>query len=183
MKNLENHPNWIGNVVNYSWKPRTSAFHDLINSQGKLITVMLFGKVVGSRVGIYGDFNELYHQSLLSPGIRNLTWKISAPSGYVDAFYTQFLSLQKIESALDQELEPSQRSAKSANEIELKRKIAKKVDTTQPVVPVDKTFDFWKKYCKLIYGKGSTILFEFVARRGCGLFQTAHSLRGLGSIF
>jgi hypothetical protein len=143
---LENHPNWIGKVEGYIWKSRTSAFHDLVNSQGKVLTVLFFGRITGSRVGLYGDFNDIYHQSLLSPGIRNLTWKIGPPNGYADAFLRQYTSLRLIEDPLDKDMEPSQRAARTANDIEMKRKIAKKVDSTTPMAPVDTIYDFWKKY-------------------------------------
>jgi hypothetical protein len=139
------HNNWVGNVKAYNWKPRTSAFFDLVNAQGTVITVLLFGKVTTARVGTYGDFNEIYHQSLIQPGIRNLVWKLGPPPGFADAFYKQYESLQKIENALDSELQPNQRSAKTASDIELKRKIAKKVDSTTPIVPHDEDKDFWKK--------------------------------------
>jgi hypothetical protein len=143
---LEKHPNWVGNVTDYAWKPRTSAFLDLMNSQGKLLTVVLFGKVLSARVGIYGDYNEIYHQSLLSPGIRNLVWKLGPPAGYADQFFTQFSAIQKIENALDKDMESSQRSAKAASDLELKRKLLKKVDNGSPVTPVDTDGrDFWKK--------------------------------------
>jgi hypothetical protein len=109
------------------------------------MTVWLFGKISEARVGVYGDFNEIYHRSLLEPGIRNLIWKLGPPNGFSDQFHKQSEALEKIENLLDAHMEPSQRAAKFTAQIELKRKIAKKIDSTTAIIPPDEEKDFWKK--------------------------------------
>jgi hypothetical protein len=74
---------------------------------------------------------------------------LGPPPAYADSFFNQFHGLQKIENLLDKDLEPSQKAAKAASDIELKRKIAKKVDSTNPIIPIDSERDFWKKYLVL----------------------------------
>jgi hypothetical protein len=149
--NLLTHNNWVGIVRNYAWRPKTSNAYELCNSLGKPLTVLIFGKVTNSRAGRYGDFTEVYHQSLISPGIRNLVWKLGPPEGYADDFYKQFNSIHEIEDNLDATLDFPQRAGKSASDIELKRKIAKKLDSTTAIIPDDDgEQDYWKKYLTFI---------------------------------
>jgi hypothetical protein len=150
MQNLLDHSNWVGKVEGYAWKTKTSTALELLAPQGKPLTILLFGKVSDARLGRYGDYNTFYHDSIITPGIRNLVWKLSPPAGFPDEFFKQYEKLQSLEQALDDMLEKSQRAAKNASEIELKRKIARKKDSPVGIIPEDSEHDFWKKHLNLI---------------------------------
>ena len=129
------------NLKNVKWVPQQSGkVMELQNENGSAAQVILFGRINRSLVGIYGDFNPLYHKNLLEGGNRWLTLKLIPVDGMVDEFVKQVDALLKIENTINPKFEESAqkfRAVKGPQEIQISRKLIAPVKGPNSFAPDD----------------------------------------------
>ena len=126
------HPKYVSNIPGpFRWETLLSASQkSLCNNERKTINMLIAGKVNDAKCGLYGDFSDRYHTSLVKGGIRNYSFRLSAMEGRIDKFVQMTEKLGEMSHSVAENFEQragtDQLVVKNSSQIELKRKIAQK---------------------------------------------------------
>ncbi len=134
-------PSYFSNIKQFKWAKLMGSTMQVTNLVGKPITATVTGRITKAQMGIYGDLNPKYANSLVDDGIRNLTLQLVPLPDFVDKFLeavTIITDIQnKISEAFEIEAQTKHRCVKGPALIEFRRKIAVKMTSKDGLIPDD----------------------------------------------
>ncbi|KAJ2992530.1 hypothetical protein HDV02_003000 [Globomyces sp. JEL0801] len=134
---LMSNARYLPNVKQFKWSEE--AFIRYVNDQnGKGLSFTMFGRLTNCKCSVYGDLNEVYHDSLTEKGIKSFVFSLKPSRDYGDEFSKCVAKITEIEDAVDPTFKVSGfRSVISPMELRFKRKIAIKATGSELYIPDD----------------------------------------------
>ena len=112
---------------NWKWSPKTKEGYSSLQFNGqetKDVVFNVFGTIESPFLGIHGDFNDRYHDSIEG---RYLMFNLASLDGYEDTHFAIMEKITLIENSISPNFENmavvAQRPCKKALELQFKRKI------------------------------------------------------------
>ena len=137
------HPSFILRIPTYRWAVLKGATQQVVNqATSKPVMVLIPGQIDSARCSIYGDYSPLYHSSLVSPTVRSMIIRLNCLPSMTSEWSEITKKLNEIENSVTPNFHLqatyANRSVKSPSVIELRRKLAVRVSSTDFTIPSDR---------------------------------------------